>query len=144
MKRSVLIIDDSETDRYLLRRSLQKSEMIGHIFEMENGQDAFNFLSDFEAKKKEYSDVFPPCIIFLDINMPHVDGFEFLKLFNDLRNKREDYKRSILFMFSSSDHVEDKDKALAYDFVDDFIVKGNFGPKTLREKVENVLIAKSK
>lgn len=136
---SILIVDDSEADRYLLKRSFQKIDIVTDIFESENGQDAIDFLRDYEAKKESLGKKFPPVIIFLDINMPLMNGFDFLKSFSQLRQSQTDYISSILVMFSSSEEQEDKDKAFSYPFVKDYLVKGKAGPKVLREKIEKIL-----
>ncbi|MFW8591264.1 hypothetical protein ACOI22_10720 [Glaciecola sp. 2405UD65-10] len=45
----------------------------------------------------------------------------------------------ILVMYSSSDNPSDHDKAYSYDSVVDFLVKGQFTPDTVREKLEKLL-----
>ena len=82
---------------------------------------------------------FPPVIIFLDVNMPHVDGLEFLDKFSELRESQKEYQSCTLMLFSSSERQEDRDKAFSYNFVSDYLVKGDLGPKALKEKISKVL-----
>ena len=77
---------------------------------------------------------FPPIVIFLDINMPILNGFEFLDEFDVLR-KRLELKACVIMMYSSSERQEDKDKAAKFDFVQDFLIKGEVTPELLRDKV---------
>ena len=135
---SVLIVDDNEADRYLLRRLLRKSKLTANIFEVSNGEEALQFFSDREARERENPDSFPPVLVFLDINMPLLNGFEFLEAFAPLRD-RLDYQSIVFMMFSSSEQPEDRDKALSYGFVKGFIPKMPPTPDALRETLTEVL-----
>lgn len=69
MKLNVLIVDDSEVMRAVLRKVLSMTNApVGEIFEAENGQLALDVLED------ELVD-----LTFTDINMPVMNGIEFLK-----------------------------------------------------------------
>jgi CheY-like chemotaxis protein len=135
--KSALIIDDNEADRYLLKRDLEKIDFPGEIFEAENGQEAINFLENYEENKSKHTDKFPPFIIFLDINMPLVDGFEFLSLFSNLRQSKEEYKSIVFMMFTTSEIKEDKEKAFSYDFVKDYLIKGEYNFEHLKKIIFN-------
>lgn len=137
-KVSVMVIDDEETDRYLLKRILSKSENIGHIFEAENGEEAFEF---FQQASESSFRRFPPALIFLDINMPLMNGFEFLEHFSKLRNQNETYKNCIFTMFTSSEREEDKEKVAEYDFVKGFISKGNFNLTMLDTLIDEHILS---
>ena len=129
-----MIVDDSETDRYLLKRFLGKTDLVGDIFEVNNGKDALDFLSNFEENQKKYPDGFPPTLLFLDINMPLMDGFEFLSKYQELRDKVDDFSITIM-MFSSSASKEDQNKAFSFPFVKDYLVKGAFKVEDLKAKI---------
>ena len=62
-----------------------------------------------------------PDIIFLDINMPQVDGWLFLEKFREITSSIE--KTIKIFMVSSSTDRSDKDKAKTYPEIEDYIVK---------------------
>ena len=136
---SILIVDDSDIDRYLLKRVITKSQLPIEVFESEDGQQALDFLSSYTDNKKNLGLKFPPVIIFLDVNMPHVDGLEFLDKFSELRESQKEYQSCTLMLFSSSERQEDRDKAFSYNFVSDYLVKGDLGPKALKEKISKVL-----
>ncbi len=119
---SVLIIDDSEFDRYILSRFLKDAEITSTIFESTNGQEALNFLcNDVEATSSTSS--YPPPLIFVDINMPIMNGFEFLKGFSELLNTKPELTECTLVMFSSSENKSDRELATSYGFVKDYIIK---------------------
>ena len=72
-----MLVDDSEADRYLIRRAME-AVPDAQIDAFKDGQEAINYLEG----RGEYSDrkSFPlPDIILLDLEMPRVDGFQFLK-----------------------------------------------------------------
>ena len=130
-KCSILIIDDDKLDRYLLKRMLKKLDIVIEIFEAKNGKQALDFLTNYDENSKQHLEDFPPNLIFLDINMPIMGGFEFLENFSKLKEDNEKYTSSIFTMLSSADREEDKKKAEAYDVVKGFITKGKFSPKCL-------------
>ena len=136
---SILIVDDSETDRYLLKRVIQKTELVANIFESDNGQEALDLLNDYDSNKSKYGESFPPLLVFLDINMPLVDGFEFLEQFSKLRTTQKDYESMVIILLSSSEHADDKRKAFAYDYVHDYIIKGSISTKELRERISAIV-----
>ncbi|WP_166425988.1 response regulator [Paraglaciecola sp. 20A4] len=135
MKRvNVLIVDDSELDRYILKRQL-KTLGVESIFEKDDGATALVFLQDYENNRKRYPDEFPPVIIFLDINMPIVNGFDFLEEFSKIRTQLE-LSACVVTMYSSSERAEDKERAYKYDFVRGFLVKGELTIDFLKETIE--------
>lgn len=133
--RSILIIDDSEFDRYILKRQIREAGISEHIFEADDGKSAAEFLDNYQCKSEEYPGKLPPCIIFLDINMPRMNGFEFLEYYRMLLEKNEALRSTIIMMFSSSEIDEEKQKALAYDFVRDYITKMPDNGMVLRQQL---------
>jgi len=66
-----MLIDDSELDRALYRRVIERSSHVSVVLEFEHGETALEHLRNPDREPVE--------LIFLDINMPCVDGFEFLE-----------------------------------------------------------------
>lgn len=121
-----LIVDDSDNDRYLLKRRLGKCDFETRISEARDGEEALDFL---ERGQQAPDDGYPPTIIFLDINMPRMNGFEFLEKFNEIRN--DELGETVVVMFTSSPRGDDARRALALDFVTGYLVKGDFDTQEL-------------
>lgn len=138
IKPPILIIDDNEVDRYILKRLIKEANLDLTIFEKKDGQEALEFLENYEANRKEHPDGFPPILIFLDINMPRVNGIQFLEEFSKLRKVIE-ISSCVVMMFSSSERKEEKEVIMAHDFVKDYLVKGTFEATELKEKVLAVI-----
>ncbi len=139
MESSILLTDDSETDRYIFKRMLN-SEWSGlPVFEQGDGSHAMDFLIDFAANKKKHGDKFPPVVILLDINMPLMDGFEFLDKFSVLRENDPRYSSVVIMMLSSSHRKEDIERATAYDCVKGYVIKGEADQKALSDCISPYL-----
>ena len=117
----ILIVEDNESVRLVLSTRLERSG-----FEVAQAEDGFVGLD--EAKR------FRPDLVLLDLLMPEVDGFEFLKHFQD----KDRYPRSKVIVFSNSGNKEDTDKALALG-AHRFAVKAGTSIKDLHSMIEELL-----
>ena len=127
----ILLIDDDETNNFLNERILKKLDIADHIRVFKNGKQAFDYLYNVsEGHIDEGSaDYFKPQLLFLDINMPVMDGFEFLDLFGKLR---EDFKRDIkVVILTTSAHERDLEAAMRYPIAE-YVTK----PLTLTKILE--------
>ena len=120
---TAMIIDDSEINRYILSRQL-KMAGVTNIFENDGGHSALTFLSKVEENIEKYKGKFPPTVIFLDINMPNINGFDFLERFVVL-SEDDIFRECKVVIYSSSALQEDKDRAFTYKCVSDYLVKGD-------------------
>ena len=134
----ILIVDDNEIDRYLLVRELKACEYTFVIHEKTNGKDAVDFLADYSNNKETHQDHFPPKIIFLDVNMPLMDGFEFLEAFTEIRHQH-DLASCVVMMFTTSEREDNIEKAKSYDFVKHYLVKGAFDVAELKDKIREIV-----
>ncbi|MDD1612049.1 MAG: response regulator [Methylococcaceae bacterium] len=69
--KAILLIDDDQVDAMTVRRALKELHVTNRLEHVENGEDALAFLCD-PAKDR-------PCLILLDLNMPVMNGIEFLQ-----------------------------------------------------------------
>ncbi|ACT58585.1 response regulator [Hirschia baltica] len=105
----VLIVDDSNADLFLSELVIKKHDKNIEIQTAYNGREALEILDSLDVQ---------PDIIFLDINMPEMNGHEFLEIYN----QRTD-QTSVVIMLTSSDQKIDIEKATAYDCVKHFFTK---------------------
>lgn len=130
----ILIIDDDEVDRYILKRHLAETGLDVVIYEEEDGKSALNFLLAYEENRKRFED-YPPVLIFLDVNMPLMNGFEFLDEFANIKSPNYS-DLCVLMMFTSSAREEDRVRSEQFGFVKDYLVKGEYDLQSLRESIE--------
>ena len=128
---SILIVDDNDIDRELIVRQIKRAKLADHIYEESDGEKALNFLSDYRKNSDGY-----PLLIFLDINMPRMNGFEFLDKFEELKRETDNFSMTVLTMFTSSERQEDVDKAMSYGSVKGYIVKMPLSSNELKEIIK--------
>jgi CheY-like chemotaxis protein len=116
MKRlsGILLIDDNETSNFLNERLLKRMDLTDHIQVTSNGKQALEYLNTLSRQPaSEVQQQVKPALILLDINMPVLDGFEFLELFQQLDVQ---FREGIqVAMLSTSSHPQDTGKARDYN-----------------------------
>ena len=106
-KITLLHIEDDSVDKMVVERVLKKMEIISVVHHAENGEDAINKLKGINGEEKLSP---APQVILLDINMPKMNGLEFLK---ELRNDPELKHISVYMVTTSND---ESDVAGAYEY----------------------------
>jgi len=122
---TVMLVDDNDTDNFISKRIIEITQFSQHVIVKSSGKSALDYLDE----NKNSIDAIPD-IIFLDINMPIVDGFVFLYEYEKFSNSVKDKCRVIIL--SSSDNKRDIDKIINNDFVIKFVTKP-LTEKTLTE-----------
>lgn len=112
----VCIIDDDRIYRFTIDRYLKMHEISDQVIEFSDAEDALNFL-----ESNVNNEAILPDVIFLDVNMPIIDGWQFLLNYQKFS---KDFSKPIrIYMFSSSIDTRDKDRAKDFPEISDFIVK---------------------
>jgi CheY-like chemotaxis protein len=102
----ILVIDDDEATNFFTRMILDDSGCADHIKTLQSGQKALDYLG--KSGMGDNADIYPwPDLIFLDINMPAMDGWEFLEQYKKLELKSP----IVVIMLTTSLFPEDKLKA---------------------------------
>lgn len=108
MKLNFMLVDDNKIDLYVNQKIIEKVESNSNIRNFTNALSAINYLKLLETSPRCQA-IFAPDIIFLDINMPELNGFQFIYEFNKLKiDKKENIK---IYMLTSSTNIEDVKKA---------------------------------
>ena len=113
---SILTVDDDENDQFICTYTIRRFDPHIKVLKAMNGLEALGVL-------KETT----PDAIILDINMPVMNGFEFLEHYT----KEFETHAPVVAMLTSSHHAADREKAMKYDFVKSYFEKP-LTPENLR------------
>jgi CheY-like chemotaxis protein len=104
--RPVIIIDDEPDDLFLLRRMLEKGGVKNPVITFLDSEDVRTFFAAIAIVIQKVPD-FAPCVLFTDLKMPKIDGFELLAWLR----KQKAFKDLTIVVMSSSDRAEDVARA---------------------------------
>jgi CheY-like chemotaxis protein len=129
--KNILLIDDDPVFVYLMRRIINSTSYTCEINEFTDGELAINYLNGIRDK-----DELLPDLIFLDLSMPVMDGWEFLKEYSQLRPAIK--KDITLFIVSSSISPKEVERAKTFRAVSDFLIKP-LGKAKVIEIIDNLI-----
>ncbi len=113
MKESICVIDDDQIYQLIIKKVVEQTGDFDSICFYNDGIEAFE---DFKSLEKSL-----PEIILLDINMPKMDGWQFL---DNLKVHRPNFhQKTIIYIVTSSIANSDRDKAKSYKEVSGFLSK---------------------
>jgi CheY-like chemotaxis protein len=110
------IVDDDQIYVFGLKKLLAINNLCKNILVFENGEKALNYITPIMSNGDELPD-----IILLDLNMPVMDGWEFLDEFTKIKPKLN--KKIEIYMVSSSINPADMEKAKQYEELTDYLIK---------------------
>jgi len=110
----IMIVDDSQIDRWLLIKTIRKTNLASMTVEAATGAEALDIITSSPPEEM-------PELIFLDVNMPAVNGFEFLEAFSKL--SRDYVSRCRIVMISSVSDAAEEERAMEFSNVTGYYLK---------------------
>lgn len=109
----IMLIDDDPATNFYHRIILRDGGWAQKIVEVKNGEEALQYLqTPFGVDNPR------PSLIFLDINMPRMNGWEFLEAYKTLTTEQQ--AEHIVVMLSTSDNPDDLQRAVENPFVKEY------------------------
>ncbi|AYA37309.1 response regulator [Hymenobacter oligotrophus] len=125
----VVLIDDNETTSFLNNRLLQRLDLAENILLFTNAEQAFAQLWGNDATATDQR----PDLVFVDLKMPGMDGFEFLNQYSQLPAEVRD--KTVMTVLTTSMHSADTSRVAQYEGVE-------YLAKPLTEEKLRVLLEK--
>jgi len=119
----ILLIDDDVNSNFYNRILFEQAKVCDEIIEFQNAEEGLDYLKN----ENEVS------LILLDINMPIMNGWQFLEAYDQLDEKQKE--AIIVVMLTSSINIDDQEKASKYHSVKKFIRKP-ISPELINEIME--------
>jgi len=124
---SVLLVDDDVTNNFISQRVLENIGLFNKVTIAKNGKEALEYLSNHCVLPPDNN---CPDIIFLDLNMPVVDGFSFLKSLQNYATADHGFR---IFILTSSENPKDFEQVKKYN------IEGYISKPLSEEKVMEII-----
>lgn len=113
---TVCLIDDDKIYLFSVKRMIEHFHLCNNILVFNNGLEAIEYFQKLRPDDKNI-----PELVLVDINMPVMNGWEFIEAFTDIKPKFPEIKN--VYMVSSSPDPRDKNKAMSYPVITGFMIK---------------------
>jgi len=121
---TLFVVDDDITYQRIIKLTLLKYSVFKHVLYFDDGKTLLNYLTEFN---RDHSNL--PDLIFLDLNMPGLDGWAVLDAFNQIQKSFA--KKILVYIVTVSIRDIDRDRAMGYCFVKEFISKPLYKEKII-------------
>lgn len=111
-----MLVDDNEIDNIINEKIIEANSFADQVMVFQTGQEALDYLGE----NQDNQDTLPE-IVFLDINMPIMDGFQFLEDFEKFSDTV--LEKCKIIMLSSSISPKDIDRAASSKYVKKYLNK---------------------
>jgi CheY-like chemotaxis protein len=124
--RLVMLVDDSSIDNFVNQKMIERNKFSQSTMTFTKGDKALEYLAEVDKKKSDISAV--PFIIFLDLNMPLLSGFQFIEVYEKLSDFIKSRCRIIVLTSSISpyDIVKCNENKNVLTFLNKPLMKNNF------------------
>ncbi|MCM4154936.1 response regulator [Gramella sp. AN32] len=109
----ILLIDDDKATNYINERVISRAKIVDKIVAVESGYKALDYL-----KEKDFKEYPKPEVIFIDINMPGMDGWEFLEEYGEMKEVQKG--NIIIVMLTTSSNPDDLSKSATISRINGF------------------------
>lgn len=109
--RNVVLVDDNETTSFLNNRLLSRLDIADKVHTFTRAEAAYNFLWGDEMDVANL-----PELVFVDLKMPGIDGFEFLRMYDRLPDEIKN--KTVLTVLTTSMHSADTARVAQYQRVE--------------------------
>lgn len=117
MQPRLLIIDDEDSDRFVLKRILSRANVDLQVDECSDGVEALQYIEDVHGGSR-----IRPDLILVDLNMPRIGGIEFLRRYQEQVTAHPGLESPVLMMLTVGSR-EDEKACLQFDVVKGIISK---------------------
>lgn len=122
MLEKILCVDDDQITLMLCKKVIERVGFANEIITAQNGEEAIHYFENLYGKYKLDNNITYPKLILLDLNMPIMNGWEFLDAYT--QNGYQDiFKEAKFIVLSSTIDPQDIDKTKVYSIVIDFLSK---------------------
>lgn len=112
----IYVVDDDDIYQFAVKRKILKRKLSAEVNTFKNGKDAILFLDQVIKAGEPLPDM-----ILLDLNMPIMDGWDFLERYAQIQPRLK--KKILLYVISSSIQASDIERAKSISEVTDYIIK---------------------
>ena len=110
-----MLVDNDPDDNFYSDWIIKRGDFANKVIAKESGKEALAYL-----REKKNSDKLHPDVIFLDINMPGMDGWGFIKEYEQINSKQS---RSIVILLTTSNDPDEKAKAKTINSISEYRTK---------------------
>jgi CheY-like chemotaxis protein len=116
--KTILFVDDDEISNFVSVKTIEDADIAENIVSVTSAQEALEMINK-GLEEDQHNNI--PDLIFLDINMPVMSGWDFLEEYRKIKSTIK--KRVVIIILTSSVYQQDKEKASTYQEVDDYTLK---------------------
>ena len=112
----VMLIDDVELDNFINERLIRSYNFSKYVYVSTSASSALEFLHNMVVPAKDYPQLYPG-VIFVDINMPIMDGFQFINAFREIFQTMENPPKLVILTSSVAELDREKTLNISNDII---------------------------